>query len=107
MTVALVQSNQRALPMPSQVYILARDHVGLDGSCGTPRTDAINAVAVAAMECDGFRYEALTDERNPKPVISMGFCDRSSMEAFAERLARSVTNWNMRILTVHTTTAGT
>ena len=87
--------------MPGQVYIFGRDHAAALGAA-TPLSDALNAITIAAQGSRHIRYEVLTDESNPKPMIAVVFTDAAVMDAFAEQLAQSLPDWNVRIVSVHT-----
>ena len=87
--------------MPGQVYIFERDNAAASGGA-TALSDALNAITIAARDSRDIRYEVLTDESNPRPMIAVVFTDAAVMDAFAERLAQSLPDWNVRILSVHT-----
>jgi hypothetical protein len=87
--------------MPGQVYIFARDIVD-PHTDASPLSDVINAITIAARDSQHIRYEVLTEEGNPKPMIAIVFTDAAVMGAFGAQLAASLPAWNLRILSVHT-----
>ena len=86
--------------MPGQVYIFERALARASDS--TPLSDTMNAITMAVSGSVDIRYELLTAETNPKPMVTVVFSDTATMEAFAARLESAVALWNMRVATVHT-----
>jgi hypothetical protein len=86
--------------MPGQVYIFARDNAAPTDEGAL--SDAINALTIAMQDSPHIRYEVLTEQGNPKPMIAVVFTDINVMKAFGEQLAQTLPAWNMRILSVHT-----
>jgi hypothetical protein len=90
----------RVHAMPGQVYIFERGLARATDS--TPLSDTMNAITMAASGSADIRYELLTPEANPKPMVTVVFSDVAAMEAFAARLDDAIALWNIRIATVHT-----
>ena len=86
--------------MPGQVYIFERALTRASDS--TPLSDTMNAITMAVSGSADIRYELLTAETNPKPMVTVVFSDVAAMEAFGARLESAVVLWNIRVATVHT-----